>query len=132
MIFRNWGATPNWHNLESAQFFSLQITPPYCLPLTPILEPGVGGHGHASTYSTVHITVGSIVFLQYYSQCADEGMYSFRNFMKMSMTESRAHRRMMERETKAKVVASVWGTEIIQFLATLSILYGTIWKNRMN
>ena len=59
-------------------------------------------------------------------------MYSFRNFMKMSMTESRAHRRMMERETKAKVVASVWGTEIIQFLATLSILYGTIWKNRMN
>ena len=29
----------------------------------------------------------------------------------------------MEREAKAKVVASVWGAEFIQFLATLAILH---------
>ena len=31
------------------------------------------------------------------------------------------HRRRMEREAKAKVVASVWGAEFIQFLAVLPV-----------
>ena len=38
----------------------------------------------------------------------------------------------MEAEAKAKVVASVWGAEFIQFLAAEAILPRSIWKNRMN
>ena len=34
-----------------------------------------------------------------------------------------SHRRMIKTEEKAKVVASVWGTEFIQFLAMLTILH---------
>ena len=33
------------------------------------------------------------------------------------------HRRRIKTEAKAKVVAAVWGTEIIQFVAALAILY---------
>ena len=33
------------------------------------------------------------------------------------------HRRRIKTEAKAKVVASVWGTEFIQFLAALAIFY---------
>ena len=32
------------------------------------------------------------------------------------------HRRRMEREEKAKFVASVWGVECIQFLAAIAVL----------
>ena len=35
-------------------------------------------------------------------------------------------------EEKAKVVASVWGTEFIQLLAALAVLSRTILNNRMN
>ena len=43
------------------------------------------------------------------------------------------HRRRIKTEEKAKVVAAVWGTEFIQFLAALAILhYRTILENRMN
>ena len=36
-------------------------------------------------------------------------------------------------EEKAKVVAAVWGTEVIQFLAVLGVLqYRTMLKKRMN
>ena len=42
------------------------------------------------------------------------------------------HRRRMGTEEKAKVVASVWGTEFVQFLATLAVLPRSMWKNRMN
>ena len=35
-------------------------------------------------------------------------------------------------EEKTKVVAAVWGTELIQFLAVLAILYHDDLKNRMN
>ena len=43
------------------------------------------------------------------------------------------HRRRINTEEKAKVVAAVWGTEFIQFLAALAILhYRTILENRMN
>ena len=38
----------------------------------------------------------------------------------------------MEREAKAKIVASVLGAEFIQFLAMLAILPPSIWKNRMS
>ena len=38
----------------------------------------------------------------------------------------------MEREAKAKVVASVWGKKCVQFVAALSVLPRFIWKNRMN
>ena len=44
----------------------------------------------------------------------------------------REHRRFIKTEEKAKVVASVWGEECIQFLAALAILQRKIWKNRMN
>ena len=42
------------------------------------------------------------------------------------------HRRRIEREAKAKVVASVWGADFVQFLATLAVLPRSIWKNIMN
>ena len=34
--------------------------------------------------------------------------------------------------TEAKVVASVWGTEFIQFLAALAVLHRTILNNRLH
>ena len=42
------------------------------------------------------------------------------------------HRRMMEREAKAKVVVSVWGAEFIHFLAPLAVLHPLIWKKWLN
>ena len=43
------------------------------------------------------------------------------------------HRRRINIEEKAKVVAATWGTKFIQFLAVPVILhYGTILKNRKN
>ena len=33
------------------------------------------------------------------------------------------HRRRIDTEVEAKVVAAVWGTEFIQFLAALAILH---------
>ena len=44
----------------------------------------------------------------------------------------REHRRFIKTEEKAKVVASVWGEECIQFLTALAILPRTIMKNRLN
>ena len=49
-----------------------------------------------------------------------------------TLSQSWQHRRRMEREAKAKVVASVWGTDFVQFLATLAVLPRSIVKNRMN
>ena len=46
--------------------------------------------------------------------------------------KGQGHRRRMETEEKAKVLASVWGTEFIKFVATLAILPRSIWKNRTN
>ena len=48
------------------------------------------------------------------------------------MLKGEGLRRKMETEAKAKVVASVWGAECIQFLAGLAILPQSIWKNSMN
>ena len=42
------------------------------------------------------------------------------------------HRIRIKTEEKAKVVASVWGEEFIQFLAALAVLPRTILNNRMN
>ena len=47
------------------------------------------------------------------------------------VVERMHHRRKMEIEAKAKVVASAWGAEFIQCLAALAILPRLIWKNRM-
>ena len=45
---------------------------------------------------------------------------------KMSMNTlvclSGVHRRRMELEDKAKVITSLWGTELVQFLAVLAVL----------
>ena len=38
------------------------------------------------------------------------------------------HRRRMETEAKAKVVASVWGAKFVQFLAALAVLSRLIWN----
>ena len=40
--------------------------------------------------------------------------------------------RRMEREAKAKVIASVWGAKFIKFLAALAISHQDDMKNRMN
>ena len=37
------------------------------------------------------------------------------------------HKRRIKTEEKAKVVASVWGEEFIQFLASLAVLHWKIW-----
>ena len=42
------------------------------------------------------------------------------------------HRRRLDREAKAKVVASVWGADFVQFLAALAVLPRSIWKKRFN
>ena len=42
------------------------------------------------------------------------------------------HRRRIKTEEKAKVVASIWGEELMHFLAALAVLPRTILKNRMN
>ena len=42
------------------------------------------------------------------------------------------HRRRIYREEEAKVVAAVWRTEFIQFLATLAVLHQDDKKKRMN
>ena len=53
-----------------------------------------------------------------------------------SLTEICHHRRRIKTEEKAKVVASVWGEECIQFFAVLAVLpiyiCRTILNNRMN
>ena len=41
-------------------------------------------------------------------------------------------RRGIETEGKAKVVASVWGMEFVQFIATVDVLPRSIWKKRLN
>ena len=41
------------------------------------------------------------------------------------------HRRRIKTEEKAKIVASVWGAEFIQFLAALAVLPRTILKSMM-
>ena len=38
----------------------------------------------------------------------------------------------METEAKAKVVASVWEADFIQFLVALAVLPWSIWRNRLN
>ena len=43
------------------------------------------------------------------------------------MTDCVVHRRRIETEGKAKVVASVWGAKFVQFLAALAVLYLSIW-----
>ena len=47
----------------------------------------------------------------------------------MPQSESFNHRRRIKKD-KAKVVASVWGAEFVQFLAALAVL--SIWKKRFN
>ena len=42
------------------------------------------------------------------------------------------HRRRIKTEEKAKVGASVWGKESIQFLAVLAILHKDDLNNKMN
>ena len=44
----------------------------------------------------------------------------------------RSHKRRMETEDKAKVVASAWGAKFIQFLAGLAVLPQSIWKKLLN
>ena len=45
---------------------------------------------------------------------------------------SAGHRRRIKTEEKAKVVAVVWGTEVIQFLASLASLHHDDLKKKMN
>ena len=42
------------------------------------------------------------------------------------------HRRRMERDAKAKVVTSVWGAELLKFLAELAVLPWSVWKKQLN
>ena len=42
------------------------------------------------------------------------------------------HRRRIDTEGKAKVVAPVWGAEFVQFLAALAVLSWSIWKKWLN
>ena len=42
------------------------------------------------------------------------------------------HRRRIKTEKKEKVVAAAWGTELIQFVAAITVLYQDSLKNRIN
>ena len=46
--------------------------------------------------------------------------------LKSGLIERNYHRRRIETEGKAKVIASVWGTEFFQFLAALAVLSRSI------
>ena len=48
------------------------------------------------------------------------------------LTNRTRHRRRIKTEEKKTVVTSVWGKEMIQFLAALTVLPGTILNNGMN
>ena len=48
------------------------------------------------------------------------------------LTEGLLHRRRIKIEEKAKVVAAIWGTEFIPFLAALTIYHQDDLKKRMN
>ena len=61
-----------------------------------------------------------------------EGANQLLEVKNYATVENCIHRRRMEREAKAKVVASVWGTEFIQFLAAPAVLPRSIWKKRLN
>ena len=50
----------------------------------------------------------------------------------MAVSKETNHRRRIKTEEKAKVVASVWVKEIIQFCVVLAILPRTLLKNEMN
>ena len=41
------------------------------------------------------------------------------------------HRGRMEREAKAKVVASVWGADFLPFLAAVAVFSRSVWKERL-
>ena len=43
-----------------------------------------------------------------------------------------SHKRRIKTEKKATVVANVWGTELVRFLAVLAILHQDDWKKDMN
>ena len=46
----------------------------------------------------------------------------YRSKTDLAMGHGSGHRRRMETEGKAKVVASVWGVKFVQFLAALAVL----------
>ena len=54
-----------------------------------------------------------------------------RGASKSAGERAREHRRRIYTEEKAKVVAAVWGTEFIQFLAALAVLHQDDKKKRM-
>ena len=59
----------------------------------------------------------------------------YAQFFALSLAQflcSNPHWRRVEREAKAKVVASDWGAEFIQFLAALTVLPRSIWKKWLN
>ena len=62
----------------------------------------------------------------------DQEVTRDKSFIPTNRWVIRARRRIrtLNTEEKAKVVAAVWGTEVIQFLATLGILRDDL-KNRM-
>ena len=59
------------------------------------------------------------------------------NLLKYTLTEElgvplgKIHRRRLSTEEKAKVVAAVWRTELIQFLDTLAVLHLDSLKERI-
>ena len=60
------------------------------------------------------------------------GKEGVRSGEKGSEGEGGERRRRIETKGKAKVVVSVWGAEIVQFLAALAILPRSISKKRLN
>ena len=62
--------------------------------------------------------------------CNTQGTHKHKD-MERLCTLCSIHRRRIDTEEKAKVIAAVWGPELIQLLAALAILPRTILKNRM-
>ena len=56
-------------------------------------------------------------------------VFSFKIIINMVIA---SHKRRIKTEKKATVVAAVWGTELVRFLAVLAILHQDDWKKDMN
>ena len=78
-------------------------------------------------------TTMSRIMLELSTNWPENFQYSlnFKNSQLEAILES-AHRRRITTEEKAKVVAAVWGTELIRFLAMLAILHQDDLKKGMN
>ena len=78
------------------------------------------------------ISVNSFLFLPRQDEMPENRKRKKSREIETRKSENYRHRRRMETEGKAKVVASVWWAKFVQFFAALAVLPRSIWKKRFN